>query len=51
VQQKYIDECTFTAVKHTHAENNFKANTQNTETEKQGGITLACHLISGLIFG
>ena len=51
VQQKYIDECTFTAVKHTQAENNFKANTQNTETEEQRGITLAWYLISGFIFG
>jgi len=51
VQQKCIDECIFTAVKHTPTDKNFTANTQNTETEEQRGITLAWYLISGLIPG
>jgi len=51
VQQKCIDGCTLTAAKHTQTEKNFTANTQNTETEEHRGITLAWHLISGLIPG
>jgi hypothetical protein len=51
VLQKCIDECTFTAEKHTQTDKNFTANNQNTKTEEHRGITRAWHSISGLIPG